>query len=475
MISSQKLISTSLAKALPSLYSLQAHARCYSNMERSSSSNNDPLISMIKPEDIPKLQILPKRERKPQTDPERQVLSNANEINSYLDAHINKYKNFNRFNELPINFGYNQHMHVDQNAEKKLREILWDFRAPIRYAFGYGSGVFDQGTGTKKPQVDLIFGVTYTQHWHSLNMNQNPSHYSILRHLGSGFVSSLQDKVGAGVFFNPFVKINDTVVKYGVVNIDTLFEDLSDWNTLYLAGRLHKPVKILRDDPRVRFVNQTNLLSALRVGLLLLPEKFTEEELYKTIAGISYMGDIRMSIGGENPNKVNNIVDNQFLNFRHMYGPLMALLPNLTVTSSPDSSLKNKFGNDVLKLEQNMDPIKRGNMVVRLPTSFKHKIYKSYSEKFSNELAKDEQAQEFLAKRTKTSNATPLPSTSFDQKIASDDQLKQQISQSIRDTITRPSISQTLKGVMTAGFGRSIKYASEKASKFRAGSSELNK
>ena len=75
-----------------------------------------------------------------------------------------------------------------------------------------------------------------------------------------------------------------------MVNLDTLCRDLLEWDTLYLAGRLHKPVKILRDEPRVRLANQVNLVSALRTALLLLPEEFTEYDLYSTIAGLSYMG-----------------------------------------------------------------------------------------------------------------------------------------------------------------------------------------
>ncbi|KAK8068439.1 hypothetical protein PG996_007551 [Apiospora saccharicola] len=48
-------------------------------------------------------------------------------------------------------------------------------------------------------------------------------------------------------------------------------KNLRDWNTLYLASRLHKPFKILRDDPPVRMANQINLLDAVRTALLMLP------------------------------------------------------------------------------------------------------------------------------------------------------------------------------------------------------------
>ena len=239
-------------------------------------------------------------------------------------------------------------MLINDEFKEALRQILWQFRAPIRYAFAYGSGVFPQsGSSSIGPSklhphpspaistvqkgegkmIDFIFGVSYTQHWHSLNLQQHRDHYSAAGYLRSYLVSRIQDNWGAGVYFNPFVTVNGTLIKYGVVNLDTLCRDLSEWDTMYLAGRLQKPVKILRDDPRVRLANQINLLSAVRTALLLLPPNFSERELYSSIAGLSYMGDPRMSFGAENQDKVANIVRHQLPNFRRLYAPLIENLP----------------------------------------------------------------------------------------------------------------------------------------------------
>ena len=56
--------------------------------------------------------------------------------------------------------------------------------------------------------VDFIFGVSHSQHWHDLNLKQYPHHYSGMRRVGSGAISRLQDRFGAGIYFNPYVEID---------------------------------------------------------------------------------------------------------------------------------------------------------------------------------------------------------------------------------------------------------------------------
>jgi fatty acid synthase subunit beta len=47
--------------------------------------------------------------------------------------------------------------------------------------------------------IDFIFGVSHTQHWHSLNIRQNRHHYSGVSSLGSGLVSRIQDQYPLGL------------------------------------------------------------------------------------------------------------------------------------------------------------------------------------------------------------------------------------------------------------------------------------
>ena len=397
-----------------------------------------------------------------------------------------------KFSELPgQNFGVNQHILINEEFKEALRQILWKFRAPIRYAFAYGSGVFPQAPkssskstlhpnppeaiskvqGGGQKMIDFIFGVSYTQHWHSLNLQEHRDHYSALGSLGSYAVSKIQDSFGAGVYFNPYVTVNGTLIKYGVVNLDTLCKDLSEWNTMYIAGRLQKPVKILRDNPSVRLANQVNLISAVRTALLLLPADFTEQELYSTIAGISYMGDPRMHVGGDDPGKVANIVKHQLPNFRRLYAPLVDNLPNISFNDSQCSNPEWMDDDSInAKLTQNMDPETRGHMVRRLPSAFRSKLYFEYQAKFKiprrefqemMEQTKDEDPD-----RIRNKQGGP-----FEQRIAKDEEgkgLKEEVRQVIQKTISWPATTQSLKSVLTAGVARSWRYAREKRDKAKA-------
>ncbi|KAI5290560.1 Mitochondrial translocator assembly and maintenance protein 41, partial [Ascosphaera atra] len=258
---------------------------------------------------------------------------------------------------------------------------------------------------------------------------------------------------------------------YGVVNIDTLCNDLSNWETLYLAGRLQKPVKILRDHPKVRLANQMNLLSAVRVALLLLPPTFTEHQLYSTIAGISYHGDPRMSLAGENPDKVNNIVSSQMDYFRRLYAPLIDTLPNVAFNDPATSNAAWVDDPTVnVSMAQDMDPIKRGNMVRRLPKNFRDKLYFQYQTRFGIPQGEFDKMMETVTTDEDPSRFHRRDGGEFERRIAADDgRLRGEVNRAIEETIRWPSTSQSVKSFFTAGVGRSWRYMREKREKHRKG------
>ncbi|EXU98547.1 mitochondrial matrix [Metarhizium robertsii] len=404
------------------------------------------------------------------------------------------------FEDLPHRlFGVNQHMIINYELKEALRIMLRQFNAPIVYCFAYGSGVFPQddisrsiteaefrAVHPKPPEalvkaqkgspkmIDFIFGVSHTQHWHSINIRQHRDHYSGIASLGSGLVSRVQNW-GAGVYFNPYVEVNGMLIKYGVTSIDNLVKDLSTWDNLYLAGRLQKPVKILRDHPQVRLANQHNLIAAVRTALLLLPPQFTETDLYSTIAGLSYMGDPRMALPTENKSKVANIVNNNVVHFRRLYAPLIKTLPNVNFTAScrldDEDWVLDPTADSVL--QQDMDPIKRGNMVRRLPKNFRSRLYFQYQKKFS--IPREEYNQMMAA--TADDESTSIKRRrggEFEKRIVSDDpqELRKIVSQVIKQTVNWPSTTQSIKGSIMGGWARTWRYLGEKFSKWREGKAQ---
>jgi translocator assembly and maintenance protein 41 len=290
---------------------------------------------------------------------------------------------------LPPTFGQNQLLSVPNSTRALLESIAADFDAPIRYAFAYGSGVFEQdGYQSEKgaPMLDFIFAVTHPAHFHSINMSQHPSHYAMYaRTLGSSFVTRVQE-VGPGVWFNAFVKAKGRVcvifiivgcsrsklpshqtIKYGVTSVDNLCSDLLNWNSLYLAGRMHKPLRIIKDDARVRLTQQVNLTSAVRAALLTLPAEFSEKQLFETIAGISYSGDPRMVLPGENRGKVGNIVRKQGPQFRELYSRLVTGLPGV------------HWPTDSSAIQQDTSPLARVAHLKKLPPTLLSRVRGRYA------------------------------------------------------------------------------------------------
>ncbi|KAL2203411.1 mitochondrial matrix Mmp37 [Sarocladium strictum] len=402
------------------------------------------------------------------------------------------------FDDLPHRlFGANQHMIINYELKEALRIMLRQFNAPIVYCFAYGSGVFPQEDNGRSitdaefravhpkpppslvksqkgaPKVlDFVFGVTHTEHWHSINMKQHRDHYSGLASLGSGAVSRVQDW-GAGVYYHPYIEVNGMLIKYGVTSIDNLVNDLSSWDSLYLAGRLQKPVKILRDHPRVRLANQHNLIAAIRTAMLLLPPEFSEVDLYSTIAGLSYLGDPRMSLPTENKSKVSNIVDNNIVHFRRLYAPLVKTLPNIAFTSpcrlDDEEWILNPKANHTI--QQDMDPMKRANLVRRLPKTFRSRLYFQYQKKFA--LPRGEFLKMIQAS-SRDDDSTAIKKRQggeFERRIAADDpkQLQEIVRRVIQQTVNWPSTTQSLKGLLTGGWRRSWRYMSEKIAKYRKG------
>lgn len=65
------------------------------------------------------------------------------------------------------------------------------------------------------------------------------------------------------------------MIKYGVIGTQLLYDDLQHWDSLYIAGRMQKPVLMLKDYAKLPLARKNNLDAAFTMALLLLPECFS--------------------------------------------------------------------------------------------------------------------------------------------------------------------------------------------------------
>lgn len=428
-------------------------------------------------------------------------LKSSVELENYLLNFKKDFSRFKNFNYLPLLFGMNQNIKSSSNTDFSHILDAHFSATPIKFSFAYGSSVFKQVNNdvNKKTQTDLIMGTTFPDHFHSLNLNKNPSHYSGLGKLGSQSVTRIGN-YGPGVYFNPFVQVSDNMlIKYGVVSMEKLMDDLLNWNSMYLAGRLQKPVKIIKDDARIRFLNQENLRNAVGISLLLMSSntKLVDlKNLFETITGLSYKGDIRTKIGGESPLKVKNIVAGQYDEFQELYKPIVDIFKMRQFVQFNDDS----------KFFISDDPIYKSFLLDNLPYTFKKRLFENYGSAFPE---KNEYLVDLLASFPKytandcfkfdisahsfTTAQIPKDIKNLDSEtilvndffksykpnefilhMANNSKLPLIINKTLEDIIMYPSIIQSVKGIFTAGIFKSINYALEKRRKYNNGKRNNN-
>ncbi|KAK6320809.1 hypothetical protein J4Q44_G00077850 [Coregonus suidteri] len=326
-----------------------------------------------------------------------------------------------------------------QNTSVLYRRILSQFPQDISLAFAYGSGVFKQN-GTSQGQMgknmlDFVFTVDDPVTWHTMNLMQNRRHYSVLKFLGPRKISRIQDEHGAGVYYNTLVPVDGRIIKYGVISTDSLIDDLLHWKTMYIAGRLHKPVKILvqGENGKMRGALVGNLKSAVTASFLMLPESFSEEDLFLQIAGLSYAGDFRMVIG-EDRSKVANIVKENVQQFRILYNSILQECPQ--VVYKPQQG----------KLEVDKSPEGQFVQLMALPRTLQQRITQ-----LVDPPGKNRDVEEILLQ------------------VAQDPDCGSVVQQGISSIVKSSSITQTAKGIATAGLLKSVSYSSKKLQKMWKG------
>ena len=387
-------------------------------------------------------------------------------------------------------------MFTDSDAEALLASF-----PEMDFAFAYGSGAITQASydystassssGANLPMLDFIFAVEDSNLWHADNMILNPQHYTPLIPLSARQTAFLQERTGAGVWFNSLVPLGlasqpSRLMKYGVISTKQLRDDLCSWRWLYAAGRLHKPVHVLKQHSMVWEDVLQNRSQALAVALLLQEgqeilnrggesgydededEDVQELRLYSTIAGLSYTGDIRMAVGAENPNKVNNLVTGAMSQYRHVYiaaaehlagrvhhslpllqrlaSPLPPSTTTATSLSCPDSGKAKALSTlDWHSLISTLPPSLIGSIpgALMLPPS------SSSSSSSSSSAAAAAAAVE-----------AALPPDSVHVKAA-----QKVLRSNIKRTVAAPALTQSLKGLLSIGARKAGTYLLQKLAK----------
>lgn len=318
-------------------------------------------------------------------------------------------------------------------------EVLEAF-PEVDLAFAYGSGAVRQGSydydagimsgDVELPMLDIIFAVEDSEAWHKANKKRHGDHYTSIIDLKPSQIATVQKDIGARVWFNamvPLPAVTGTVnagkrlLKYGVVETSDLRRDLLEWEVLYVAGRLHKPVQLLKSTEDLDLCMDANRDYAVHTALSMLPSRFSEQDLFMMIASLSYTGDPRMLIG-ENPQKVRNLVEPIMPAYRDLYQG------NL-----------NKVDSNLLR---SSDVAGRRSFL----------------------LDNSSEARKFLQHHLPRSISTLLP-PAIARGTTTDSVRQEQIRGILSTVVSRSATAQTAKGLFTVGATKSLVYAAQKIAK----------
>uniref|UniRef100_H2LI04 Phosphatidate cytidylyltransferase, mitochondrial n=1 Tax=Oryzias latipes TaxID=8090 RepID=H2LI04_ORYLA len=289
------------------------------------------------------------------------------------------------------------------------RRILAQFPQDISVAFAYGSGVFQQ---------------------HGISQGQMEKNML-------DFVFAVDDPVTWHTMNLLQNRKHYSILKLlGPAMISSIQSDYGAavyYNTLVpVDGR----VKMLaqNENAKLRAALVSNLKSAVTASILMLPESCSEDDLFLQIAGLSYAGDFRMVIG-EDKSKVANIVKDNMQHFKTLYSNILRDCPQLVY--------KPQQG----KLEVDKSPEGQFVQLMALPRTLQQRITK-----LVDPPGKNRDVEEILLQ------------------VAQDPECGAVVQQGISSIVKSSSITQSIKGIATAGLWKTTSYSSRKLMKMWRGS-----
>lgn len=189
-------------------------------------------------------------------------------------------------------------------------------------AYGYGSGVMPQANNSvQKKDIDLILIVEDLLEYFHKNIELNPNEFT--KASKNYFQKATVEKLekGAPIAYLTHIPYLEQYFKTGIISKESFLSSCYERTSSYVPFRLEKPcAQISCTDQEIEdailYDRQTTLMMCL---LLLKEDEKTIYDLFSKICSISYLGDFRVKIKCEDPNKVRNIVDNQFDYFKEDY------------------------------------------------------------------------------------------------------------------------------------------------------------
>ena len=215
--------------------------------------------------------------------------------------------------------------YMKERITKEKLELIRSFlrnHPDVVAAYGYGSGVMPQAnSNNQKKDIDLILIVEDLLEYFHQNIKLNPNEYTkgSKKYFEKATVEKLEK--GAPIAYLTHIPYQGQYFKTGVISIESFLSSCYERTSSYVPFRLEKPcATITCQDSKVEdaifYDRQTTLMMCL---LLLGEDEKTIHDLFSKICSISYLGDFRVKIKCEDPNKVNNIVTNQFDYFKEDY------------------------------------------------------------------------------------------------------------------------------------------------------------
>ena len=205
--------------------------------------------------------------------------------------------------------------------EEIIREFV-DLKPDVVAAYGYGSAIFNQIGYSKNanPQIDLILVVKDLATWYLKNANADNNFFN--------------PKNKLGIYPVTYIKYKNYYFKTLTINYERLLDDLLNWKTFAIAGRMQKPLLTLKDNEALRYALISNRYNAYLTASILTDDGDNYNyRLLETICMLSYIGDIR-NLGFENPSKVSNILNGNYENFLEIYKHFIDNEPKLDLTDS---------------------------------------------------------------------------------------------------------------------------------------------